>query len=306
MADILLIEKYRPKTLNEIVGQDISKIKELIKEPMKMPNFLFVSRNAGTGKSSTMFAIKNEIKCSASDFLSCNSSDERKLEFIRDRLKPFAQAMRSKKDVPRLVMLDEMDGMLTATQEAMRGLIEKYAKNVRFIITANDENAIIEPIRSRCVIIRFREPEKDAILLRLAFICNQENINYDEGALRKLIDMYYPDMRSMINKIQELASVGITEDKIKTITELEDTFYVMLKAGDAYEARKFIITHNLDANGLLKRTFQNILMHETRRPILEQLIFFIAEINYRMMVGSDKEIQMAAFIEKYMELTKKC
>ena len=116
--------------------------------------------------------------------------------------------------------------------------------------------------------------------------------------------MYYPDMRSMINKIQELASVGITEDKIKTITELEDTFYIMLKAGDSYAARKFVIDNNLDANDLLKRTFQNILQHETRRPILSDLIFFIAEINYRMSVGSDKEIQLAAFIEKYMELTK--
>ena len=218
MADILLTEKYRPKTLNEMVGQDISKVKEMIKEPMKMPNFLFVSRSPGTGKSTMAFAIKNEIGCPASDFLSCNSSDERKLEFIRDKLKPFSQSMRAKKDVPRLVMLDEMDGMLTATQEALRGLMEKYTKNVRFIITANDENGIIEPIRSRCVIIRFREPPKEDIFKRLDYICEQEKIKCDTIGLTKIVDMYYPDMRSMINNIQELASVGITEDKIKTIT----------------------------------------------------------------------------------------
>lgn len=256
-----------------------------------------------THNTTATFCIKNEIGCPASDFLSCNSSDERKLEFIRDKLKPFSQSMRAKKDVPRLIMLDEMDGMLTATQEALRGLMEKYAKNVRFIITANDENGIIEPIRSRCVIIRFKEPPKEDIKNRLYDICTKENIKFDVPSLVKIVDIFYPDMRSMINKIQELASVGITEDKIRTISELEDTFYVILKAKDGYAARKFIIDNNLNPSDLLKRTFQNILMHETRRSILEQLIFFIAEINYRMTVGSDKEIQMAAFIEKYMELT---
>lgn len=302
MKDILWVEKYRPESLKYIIGQDIEKIQSLIKDPMKMPNFLFVSKCPGTGKSSVAFAIRKEIGIQSTDFMFTNSSDERKMDFIRTTLKSFAMTMRSNPDIPRLIMMDEIDGMREDSQKMLLGFIEKYKTNVRFILTANNEEDIIEPIKSRCVIIRFHNPPKDKIKVLLMDICTREQVTFELSAIDKIIDIHYPDIRSMINTLQENASVGITMDNIKTRTDLEDQYYDLLKARNPFGARELVIKNNMDVALLLKRTIEKTSKEYKDIKKLRVMVYFAAEINYRMAVGSDKEIQMFAFSLKWLEI----
>lgn len=302
MKDILWVEKYRPDYLKDIIGQDIEKIQSLVKDPMKMPNFLLVSKSPGTGKSTTAFAIKREIGLPDSDFMVTNSSDERKMDFIRTTLKSFAMTLRSNPNIPRIIMMDEFDGMLVPAQEMLRGFIEKYKTNVRFILTANNEEDIINPIKSRCVIIRFRNPLKSEIYTRLTNICNAEKVSYDSLGMDKLIDMHYPDIRSMINCLQENASVGINVHSIKSRTDLEDQYYDLLKIRNPFGARELVIQNNMDVALLLKRTIEKTAEDYKDIKQLRAIVYFAAEINYRMASGSDKEIQMFAFSLKWLEI----
>jgi len=302
MKDILWVEKYRPQLLKDIIGQDIEKIQSLIKEPMKMPNFLLVSKSPGTGKTTTALAIKREINLPDSDFMVTNSSDERKMDYIRTTLKSFAMTRRTNPDIPRIIMMDEFDGMLVPAQEMLRGFIEKYKTNVRFILTANNEEDIINPIKSRCVIIRFREPSREDIKNLLVDICMKEKVNFETDAIEKLIDTYYPDIRSMINCLQENASTGITIKAIKTRTDLEDQYYDLLKVRNPFGARELVIKNNMDVALLLKTTIKKTAEDYKDIKQLREIVYFAAEINYRMAVGSDKEIQMFAFSLKWLEI----
>jgi len=308
MKNIMWTEKYRPKILDDIVGLDVSVIKKAIENPMSMPHFLFISKCPGTGKTTICKAIQNELK--SKDCLILNSSDERKLETIRGKIIDFASSMRSDNNIPRFIHMDEFDGMLTASQEALRFIMEKYNKNCKFLLTANSESKICDPIKSRCTIIRINELPREDIKNRLLYILEQENIpkeNIEEEAIDKIIDIYYPDMRSMINKLQEL-SPNILLEKVKTQTEVEDKYYELLKEGNIYTVRKFVIENNLDPHTLLIRLIDNItndeIIKEKERfnDRFVKLLYYIAEVD--RAPAADKEIQLFAVGVKFIELFK--
>ena len=304
MKNIVWTEKYRPVSFEDIIGQDVKRIKDLVDNPLTMPNFLFVSRSPGTGKTSMANVIRHTTK--TKDFLSMNASDDRKIETIRSKVKTFCETMRRDKTTKKIILMDEFDGMLTPSQEALRGIMEKYQKNVCFILTANDESDIISPIKSRCTTVRFVSPPKDDMCDRLAMICNKENVQHTAEGILNLVNAYYPDMRTMINEVQLNAKNGITTNILKRKTDLEDEFYVLLKRRNPYEARKFLIDNKLNPHDLLKRTMENIISIEkdATPQQLKDIMWFIAEINYRMCIGADSEIQMFAFIIKWLDVFK--
>jgi len=306
---MLWTEKYRPKNFDELVGQDTSEIRKLVSKPMSMPNFLFVSRSPGTGKTSSAYVIKRTIKCPNKDFLIMNSSDERKIDSIRGRLKDFVTTRRTKKSVPRLVLLDEIDGMITGSQEALRFLMEKYSSNVRFLLTANREEKVIEAVSSRCTIVRMRDPPKEDIQKRLYYIIGMEKIQISGEAVQKLIEINYPNMRNMINQLQLLSmreSIGVQD--VKAITETENEFYGLLKKRNPYETRKFIIQNNLNPRDLCKSLLEITIKDEELkvksdyRERLKNFAWFTAEIDSRMSYGADSEIQMFALILKWLDI----
>ena len=317
---MLWVEKYRPKNLNEVLGQDVGKVRELIKNPLSMPHFLFLSKSPGTGKTSYAYAIINELKVLRNDILVTNSSDERKLESIRGTVKDFARTRRTKAQIPRIILMDEFDGMTGAAQNALRYLMEHYSSNCKFILTANNEEKIIEPIMSRCVVIRIKETNKDQIADRLVVILKSENVNYENQAIKKIVDIHYPDIRQMINHLQELSSVGVTMETVKTRMELEEEFYKLLRARNPYNARKYVVEKGLDPRDLLHFTIDRMISDEKLKPTnttgatidestwqtyktkINEMVLFGAEIDYRMAVGADSEIQLFAFVLKFMSV----
>jgi len=326
MKDIVWSEKYRPKEMSDYIATEDFKenIKELTKNPIAMPHFLFTSRSPGTGKTSLAYVIQHEIGCPNSDVLVLNSSDDRKIETIRGRVKNFALTMRSKKGVPRLVIMDEFDGMLSASQDALRFIMEKYSSNCKFILTANDDTKIINPIKSRCIHMQLKDIDKLDIASKLTLVCVNEGLKEVGGekgkveykAIEKIVDIHYPDIRRMINHLQELAP-NITLDKIKTKTEHEQELFSILKSGKSYNARKYIIQNGLDPREVLRYILDETLkltpdVANTRAEVMfkeeefekrrRQTIWEIAEADFRISMGADPDIQMFSFIKKFEEV----
>jgi len=172
-----------------MVGDFKSKILKYLHNPQNIPHFLLYSKMPGTGKTTLAKAIIKELGC---DYIIINSSDDRKIETIREKVKTFARAKTSKEGLRKCIFLDEVDGMLKIPQEALRNTMETYAGNAFFIMTCNNVNKIIEPLKSRCVQIPFAYPDKTEIYKYLEMICEKEELPYTEDGIKILIDLNYP------------------------------------------------------------------------------------------------------------------
>jgi DNA polymerase III delta prime subunit len=205
------IEKYRPNNFNNIIGQEknIELIKNLIKNK-SFPHLLFHGKS-GVGKTSTINAIVNEIYGKNKNFMvmKLDASDDRGINTVRDEIKGFAEKMTLFCSGVKLIILDEVDSMTFDAQFALRRIIEKYSDTTRFCLICNYENKIIQPIKSRCVDIRFYPIDNNIIVERLKNICDNENINYDIKGIETIVDISDGDMRKAINILQSLSSIGI-------------------------------------------------------------------------------------------------
>lgn len=193
------IEEYRPESFDEIVGQDeiIMAIKSRLPN---IPHMIFEGK-AGTGKTTTAKVIANTMDA---DFMELNSSEERGIETVRGKIMGFCKHLGLNPDVPKILFLDEADGITSIAQESLRPVIERYSHNVRFIFGCNDLNKIIIPIQSRCKVYKFRPVSPDAIIKRLRFIAEQENI-YMAVADKDYVaiaEHSHGDMRKAINDLQ--------------------------------------------------------------------------------------------------------
>ena len=299
--NLVWVEKYRPKTLDEIICPDELRenIREMIKTPLAMTHLLFISRSPGTGKTTFAHVIKNEIKCPPGNFKEYNSADARKLETIRGPVKDFTRAMRSDNDIPRIILMDEIDGMLAATQKAMLRTMEKGSGNCKFILTANKESSIIKALKSRCAIIRLTEAPREAIIERLKYICDKEKVYYDHDAIEKLVSIKYPDIRDMIEELQILKKSGITMKSVKDSSEQTQEVYDMLKRGsNIFAIRTYVLGKGLDPQDVFKVIVRKTY-HDEKYKGNERNMLLLAEkageYDYRMTQAATKDTQMIAF-----------
>ncbi len=219
LKNILWQEKYRPNRVSNVVGGSKEKVGLYLKTPENIPNFLFVSSTPGTGKTTMAKAIINELNC---NYLILNSSDERGVDTIREKVKDFAKTQ-SSNGIRKCVFLDESDGLTPVAQQSLRNLMETYSKNVFFILTCNYESKIIEPLINRCVKIEFNKPERIDIINYLTNICKKEDLKYSEEGICKLIDINYPSIRGMVNILQDLKNQG-KEVSPENITVKDEAF----------------------------------------------------------------------------------
>ena len=210
MGDYLpWVEKYRPNKINEILDQNINiiTIKGLIKNK-SLPHLLFHGP-PGTGKTSTIISLSNEIYGINNKLmvLLLDASDDRGINSVREEIKGFAEKTNMFDDGVRLIILDEADAMTWDAQFALRQIIEKYSNNVRFCIICNYENKIIPGIKSRCASFRFNSIGKENSISKLKQVVEGEKINIDEKTLETISDISNGDLRKGINLLQSLTMV---------------------------------------------------------------------------------------------------
>ena len=225
----LWVEKYRPQTLAEYVGNET--VKETIQQYLDnndIPHLLLHGK-AGTGKTTLAKLIVNTIKC---DSMIINASDENNVDTVRNKVKNFASSMGFAGF--KIIILDEFDYMTPNAQAILRNLMETFSKHCRFILTCNYHEKIIDPIKSRCQTFAITPPTKKDVAIQVTRILSAEKIKYDLKNVADIISSYYPDIRRILNTCQLQSAKG--ELKVDHQIMVESNFQTklvdLLKAND--------------------------------------------------------------------------
>ena len=209
MSNSLWVEKYRPNTLENYIGNEHLKSKvENYLNSGHLPHLLLYGK-AGTGKTTLAKLLVNNIEC---DYLYINASDENNVETVRTKVKGFASTI-GFKDL-KVIILDECDYITPNAQAALRNLIETFSKHCRFILTCNYVERIIDPIQSRCQSFQIIPPSRNEVAKHLHKILVQENIMDTPEDIKILVESGYPDIRRVINSAQR----NVVNGKLKLDT----------------------------------------------------------------------------------------
>jgi replication factor C subunit 2/4 len=215
------IEKYRPKTIEEIVldNNTLKKIENIIQEK-DMPNII-ITGVPGIGKTTTIQCIARSFfgKNINKSILEINASDDRGIKAVQEMIITFCK--KKIESNHKIIILDEADNMTSKAQRLINVLMEKYHKTTRFAFTCNNSSDIIEAIQSRCIIFRYYRLGKEQIIQRLKIICDKEKVPYEDEALEELAVSSQGDMRTAINNLQ-LTCNGIGEVIIDNVYKMCD------------------------------------------------------------------------------------
>jgi len=271
------IEKYRPNNINDIISHDqnIQTIKKLLSNS-SLPHLLFHG-SPGTGKTSTIMAIANEIygKNIRLMLLKLDASDDRGINSVREDIKGFAEKTNMFQKGVRLIILDEADSMTFDAQFALRRIIEKYSSTIRFCLICNYENKIIPAIRSRCANFRFNNIKSTYISSKLIFVAQNENINYNFDVIQTISYLSKGDLRKAINLLQSISlqSKNLTSELcydiagIPSNSEIEYIYKILIDY-----TMDFYITHSKINYIIINKGFSlSILLKELIYYILNDL-----------------------------------
>lgn len=313
MEDIW-IEKYRPSTLGQVVGQKeiVSRLESYVKTK-SLPHLLFAGP-AGTGKTTCAVALARDLFGEAwrQNFLELNASDERGIGIVRGKIKDFARVAPLNMAFAKIIFLDEADALTHDAQAALRRTMEKYASSCRFILSCNYSSKIIEPIQSRCAVFRFRPLLPEDIREYLSHISEQENLQVTEDGYEALVYLSSGDMRRAINALQVAASLYDKIDadilyrasataKPEDIKKLLDS---VLVESDFMRARHLLdtllIDYGLSGEDVIKQIHRAIF--DINLPEMEKvkLMDTVGEIEFRMVEGGNERIQLETLLAHFM------
>ncbi|OYT31005.1 replication factor C small subunit [Candidatus Woesearchaeota archaeon] len=310
-------EKYRPKVLDQVVGQKavISKIKAFIKQ-RNIPHLLFAGP-AGVGKSTVALIIAKTIFGDSwrNNFLELNASDERGIDVVRVKVKDFART-RAIGDVPfKIVFLDECDALTKEAQQALRRTMENFTSTCRFILAANYSSKIIDPIQSRCAVFRFRPLSKEELSGYVLGIADNEGLSVSPDALDALISVSEGDCRRVVNILQSCAAVSkeITPDLVFSLASVarpDEVKAVLTHAlsGDFVKARdsllKVLLNYGLSGVDFIKLVQKEVWNLDVSDKSKVFLIDRCGEFEFRMVEGSDEFVQLEALLAQFVLVGK--
>ena len=311
MEDIW-IEKYRPKKLDDVAGQDqiIERLKAYAKTK-NVPHLIFAGP-AGTGKTTSAIALSKEIFGDTwkQNFNELNASDERGIGIIRGKIKNFARTAPMGKAQFKIIFLDEADSLTTDAQSALRRTIEKYTHICRFVLSVNYSSKIIEPIQSRCAVFRFTPIKADDIKKYMRKIASSEKLEITADGLETLIFISRGDLRKAINTLQVGASVNkkITAELLyetSTTAKPEDVKSLINTAlsGNFTAARNqlydLLIQYGLSGEDIIKQIHQSIFDLAIPDVNKVKLIEKAGETEFRLIEGSNAHIQLEALLAQF-------
>jgi len=308
-TDFLWVEEYRPKTIDDcILPQSLKTLFTSFIQKGELSNIL-LSGPPGIGKTTVAKALCDQLNC---DWVMINGSEEGGIDVLRSKIKNFASTV-SLSGGKKVVILDEADYLNPqSTQPALRGFIEEFHKNCRFILTCNFKNRLIDPLHSRFSTIEFRINPKDKPKLasklfeRAVYILKEQNVDFDEPVLAELIKKHFPDFRKLINELQRYSVSGkidagilvnISDENLKTLLS-------HLKGKDFTEMRKWVV-QNLDNDPvkIFRRIYDS--MYEHLQPAtIPHAVLIIADYQYKSAFVADQEVNLVACLTELMSQVK--
>ena len=303
----LWVEAYRPRTVDDcILPKDIKKYFKDVVSKGEIQNMLLCG-TAGTGKTTVARALCEELN---SDYIVINGSEESGIDVLRTKIKQFASTI-SFTGNTKVVILDEADYLNpNSTQPALRGFIEEFSNNCRFIFTCNFKNRIIPPLHSRCAVIEFKIPKGEKPKLaaeffkRITSILSDKEVVADNKVVAKVIEKYFPDFRRTLNELQRYSQSGSIDEGILSFvgdTNMKDLVEAMQEK-DWKKMRTWVI-NNLDNDPVT--LFRKI--YDTFVPLTQQvpqLVLTIADYQYKAAFVSDQEINLVACLTEIMASTE--
>lgn len=296
----LLNEKYRPTTLEKFVGNETlkSQIQHFL-DQNDIVNMLFFGP-AGSGKTTLAKLIVKNLDC---DYILINASDERGIETIRDKVSSFAGSASFKP--LKVVILDEADFLTIQAQASLRNVIERFSRTTRFILTCNFVERIIDPLQSRCQVLKVVPPSKKETAKHLAWVLNEESIEFETEKVVSLVNQYYPDLRKCLNTIQLSSTDGKLNFDSSALISSNYTTQVLKELNKPQpnwrEIRQIIADSGQNSfEELFRFLYENT---SSFIPANEGLaVVYINEHQYQSQFSIDKEINCMSLISKLIKL----
>jgi len=298
----LWVEKYRSQNLSTYVGNE--QIKGTISKYLEqndIQNFIFYGP-AGTGKTTLAKLIVNNLNC---DYLYINASDERGIDTIRDKVQGFSSVASFKP--LKVVILDEADFLTIQAQASLRNIIETFARTTRFILTCNYIERIIDPLQSRCQVLKIVPPSKQDIAYHIIDILKKEDVGMGADDLKLVINQFYPDLRKMLNTLQMgVAGDEVVIDKnILVSSNYKNQILMELckPTSKSFNNIRQIIADSgaNDFEDLFRFLFDNVDKYAPTS--MGEVIIYIEEYQYHSNFRIDKEINAMALLSRILSLT---
>jgi len=303
--EYLWVEKYRPqKVADTILPTKLKETFQKIIDGGELPNMLFTG-TAGLGKTTVARAMCNELNC---DYILINGSEEGNIDTLRTKIKQFASSVSLSSDF-KVVILDEADYLNPqSTQPALRGFIEEFSNNCRFILTCNFKNRIIEPLHSRCGVYEFNTSKKDLapiashFMKRCQYILEEEGISYTQMAIADLIMKFAPDWRRVLNELQRYSINGnIDVGIVSTVSDKNyDDLFSYLKNKDFKKMRSWVV-NNIDTDAAaIFRSIYDRMAEKVAPQSIPQLVLILGDYQYKNAFVADHELNVVACLTEVM------
>jgi len=301
----LWVEKYRPKTVEEtILPTDLKETFQTFVNQESIPN-LILSGGAGVGKTTIARAMLEQLGC---DYIVINGSMKGNIDTLRNDIQQFASSV-SLSGGRKYVILDEADYLNpNSTQPALRNFMEEFSKNCGFILTCNYENRIIDPLKSRCSLIKFNIKKADAsklameFLNRVSIILEKENVEFEKPVIAEVIKKHYPDWRKTLNDLQRYAATGKIDSGILANFQeanLKDLMK-LLKDKNFTGVRKWAGQNvDNDADVLYRKIYDQASQFFTKETI-PYIVLIIGKYQYQHAFAADTEINFVCCLTEIM------